>query len=170
MHFKRLEKMIENKPTENSISQDFTTSIQRPLEMIAVSSNTTQDFLSKLIQIQSSAQEKSSNLFTKSSDKVQNMMLVASSRDSVVPLSINDEAQAIFKSANFSKAQQFLESYLEAKGVECAIPTAVANLWLQGCFLWMNPLTLPGLAASVITSRTLFSMIDYMKVFCWIFQ
>ena len=80
-------------------------------------------------------------------------MLIASSRGSVVPTSINKEAQAFFKSRYFSKAQQFLESHLESKGIECSIPTMVANLWLQGCSMWMNPLTLSGLASSVIASK-----------------
>ena len=80
-------------------------------------------------------------------------MLIASSRGSVIPTSINEEAQAFFKSTNFSKAQQFLEINLEAKGIECSIPKAIANLWLQGCFLWMNPLTPSWLASSVIASK-----------------
>ena len=146
--------MIDNKQEESGkINEDITTLIQRPLEMIAASSNITQDFLSKLTQIQSTAQEKSSNSFTKLSNKVQNMILVALSRGLVVPSSINDKAQAFFKGANFSKAQQFLESYMEARGVKCSIPTLVANLWLQGCFLWMNPLTPSWFAASVIASK-----------------
>ena len=83
--------------------------------MIAASSSSTQDFLSKLTQIQASAQDKTTNSFNKLSNKVQNMMLIASSRGLVIPTSINDEAQAFFKYTNFLKAQQFLESYLEAK-------------------------------------------------------
>ena len=154
MHFTKLEKLIENKQEEPAkTNQDISSLIQQPLEMIAASSSTTQDFLSKLTQIQSTAQEKSSNLFAKLSDKVQNMILVALSRGLLVSSSINEEAQAFFKCTNFSKAQQFLESYMEARGVECSIPTLVANLWLQGCFLWMNPLTPSGFAASVIASK-----------------
>ena len=123
------------------------------MEIIAASSSSTQDFLSKLTQIQSSNQETTSNSFGKLSDRVQNMIHVASSRGNVVPTTLNDEASLFFKSMNFSKAQQFLEHYLEAKGIECAIPTAVANLWLQGCFLWLNPLTPSGFASSVISSK-----------------
>lgn len=109
-------------------------SIQKPFEIIAVSSSSTQEFLSKLTQIQSSNQEKTSNSFGKLSDRVQNVINVASSRGNVVPTTLNDEASLFFKSTNFSKAQQYLEHYLKAKGIECDIPTAVANLWLQWFF------------------------------------
>ena len=80
-------------------------------------------------------------------------MLIASSRGTMIPKVINDEALAFFKLANFSKAQQYLENYLEARSIECSIPTAVANLWLQGCFLWTNPVTPSGFAAPVIASK-----------------
>ena len=81
------------------------------------------------------------------------MMLIASSRGSVVPTSLSEEAMAFFKISSISKVQQFLETYLEAESIECVIPTAVANLWSQWCFLWMNPLTPSGSATSVITSK-----------------
>ena len=80
-------------------------SIQKPLEIIAASSSSTQDFLSKLTQIQSSNQEKTSNLFGKLLDRVQNMIHVASSRGNIVPTTLNDEASQFFISSNFSKAQ-----------------------------------------------------------------
>ena len=81
------------------------------------------------------------------------MFLVASSRGNVVPTTPNDQATNFFKSTNSSKAQQYLENYLEAREIECTIPTAVANLWLQGCLLWLNPLTPSGLATSAITCK-----------------
>ena len=127
--------------------------IQKPLEIIAASSSSMQDFLSKLTQIQSSNQEKTSNSFGKLLDRVQNMIHVASSRGNVVSTTLNDEASQFFKSSNFLKAQQYLEHYLKAKGIECAIPTVVENLWLQGYFLWLNPLTPSGFALSVISSK-----------------
>jgi len=103
LHFKMLEKMINvNKTKKDTTKEDIAYSIQRPLEMIAASSSSTQDFLSKLTQIQSSAQEKSSNSFTKLSDKVQRMMLIASSRGSVIPTALNEEAQA-FSSLQISR-------------------------------------------------------------------
>ena len=158
LHVQRVlghEKIVEKSPNEapSFDSDTFAKSIQKPLEIIAASSSSTQDFLSKLTQIQSTNQDKSPNSFGKMSDRVQNMFFVASSRGNVVPTTLNDEANLFFKSSNFSKAQQYLEHYLEAKGIECAIPTAVANLWLQGCFLWLNPLTPSGFATSVISSK-----------------
>ncbi len=158
-HFKDIQKIIEgtntNTQAQHTIERniDLSTSIQRPLEMIAASSSSTQDFLCKLTQIQSSNQDKSSSSFGKLSEKTQNMMLVASSRGTVVPSELEEEAMNFFKLSSVSRAQQFLESYLETKNIECTIQTAVANLWLQGCFLWTNPLTPSGLAGSIISSK-----------------
>ena len=157
-HFKNIQMIVEDttqvqalQPTNTT--PDLSTSIQRPLEMIAASSSSTQDFLCKLTQIQSTNQDKSSSSFGKLSERIQNMMLVASSRGTVVPTELEDEAMNFFKLSSVSKAQQFLESYLESRSIECTIQTAVANLLLQGCFLWTNPLTPSGLAGSVIASK-----------------
>ena len=138
-HFDMIEAQIDGHKSriiqENTSVENLTTSIQRPLEIIATSSSSTQDFLSKLTQIQATAQDKSTHSFGKLSEKIQKMLLIASSRGNVIPQELNDEAMSFFKLSNFSKAQQYLESYLESKGIECSIPTALANLWLQGCFL-----------------------------------
>ena len=155
-HFSEMQKLykIEGKTNvPKQPIQDIALNMQKPLEIIAASSSSTQDFLSKLTQLHTTAQEKSSNSFGKLSDKVQNMMLIASSRGTVIPTSLNDEAMTFFKTSSISKAQQFLENQLEAKGIECTVPTAVANLWLHGCFLWTNPLTPSGIASSVIASK-----------------
>ena len=138
---KRVLDVPQNK--SNFVSEN----IQKPLEIIAASSSLTQDFLSKLTQIHTSNQDKSSNSFSKLSDKIQNMILVASSRGNVVPTTPNEQG------TNVSKAQQYLENYLEAREIKCAIPTSVANLWLQGCLLWLNPLTPSSLATSVIACK-----------------
>ena len=127
--------------------------IQKPLKIIVVSSSSTQDFLSKLTQIHSSSQDKSTNSFVKLSEKVQRMILLASSKGIIIPQELNEEAALFFEIQNFSKMQQFLESYLEARNVECVVPTAVANLWHQGCLLWANSLTPLGLSASVIATK-----------------
>ena len=157
-HFDTIELQIKKNELEKRNSDqasmlDLSSSIQRPLEIIATSSSSTQDFLSKLTQLQSSAQDKSSHSFGKLSERTQKMLLIAASKGNVIPSELSDEAMAFFALSNFSKAQQFLESHLESKGIECSIPTALANLWLQGCFLWLNPLTPSGLAASVIASK-----------------
>ena len=51
------------------------------------------------------------------------------------------------------KAQQFLESLLESRNAKYIIQTDVAKLWLNGCFLWLNPLTPFGLAAFIISAK-----------------
>lgn len=160
-HFNHIQSVLGNeKNVEKSTnevpsfdSNTFAKSIQKPLEIIAASSSSMQDFLSKLTQIQSTTQEKTTNSFGKLSDRVQNMFFVASSRGNAIPNTLNEEASLFFISSNFSEAQQYLEHYLEAKGIECAIPTSVTNLWLQGYFLWLNPLTPSGFATSVILSK-----------------
>ena len=116
-------------------------SLQRPLEIIASSSGSTQDFLSKLTQIQTASQEKSTYLFGKLLNKTQKMLLIASSRGNVIPTELKDKAMAFFVLSNCSQAQQYLESILELDRIKCSIPTIVANLWLQGYLLWLNPLT-----------------------------
>ena len=65
----------------------------------------------------------------------------------VILTDLNEDTLSFFKIQNFSKAQQFLESYLETNGIECSVPTAVANLWYRRCILWTNPLTPSELAA-----------------------
>ena len=106
-----------------------------------------------LTQIQTASQDKSSHSFCKLLDKIQQMLLIALSQGNVIPTQLNDQAMSFFGLSNFSKAQQYLESILESKGIERSILTAVANLWLQGCLLWLNPLTPSGLVSSVISSN-----------------
>ena len=89
---------LATSPTSNTSSD-----IQKPLEIIAASSSSTQDFLSKLTQIHSSSSEKTTNSFKKLSDKVQKMMLIASSRGNVVAQELNNEALAFFKLQNFPR-------------------------------------------------------------------
>ena len=78
-HFNQLQLTLGTEKIANVPEQ------QKPLVIIAASSSSIQDFLSKLTQIHTSNQEKMSNSFGKLSDRVQNMILVASSRGSVVP-------------------------------------------------------------------------------------
>ena len=92
-----------------------------------------------MTQIQSSNQDKSTNLFGKLSDRLQHMILVASSKGSVIPTEPSKESQAFFTLSSASKAQQFLENFLESNNIECTIQTAVANLWLNRCFLLSRP-------------------------------
>ena len=81
------------------------------------------------------------------------MVLIALSKGGVITQELNEDTASFFKMQNFSKAQQYLESYLEAKNIDCSVPTAVANLWHQGCLLWANPLIPSGLLASVTATK-----------------
>ena len=55
-------------------------------------------------------------------------MLMASSKGNVITQELNKDAASFFKMQNFSKAQQYVESYLEAKNIDYSVPTAVINL------------------------------------------
>ena len=155
MHFSNLEKLEGLNQTTTAPPSNFNqnTNVQKPLDIIAASSSSTQDFLRKLTQMHSSSQDKTTNSFAKLSDRVQKMILVAFSRGSVINPELNSKAATFFKLQNFSKVQQYLESYLKTNGIECTVPTAVANIWHQGVFLWTNTLTPSGFAISVISSK-----------------
>ena len=49
-----------------------------------------------------------------------------------------------------------LNSQFEIEGIECSVSSAVTATLIYGSFLWKNPLSPPGLAASVISSEGLF--------------
>lgn len=74
-HFKDIQKIIEGTNTQIQVqhpinrTEDLSTSIQRQLEMIAASSSSTQDFLCKLTQIQTTNQDKSSSSFKNLSER-----------------------------------------------------------------------------------------------------
>ena len=158
-HFESIEKQLGSnmelsiQAQQHTHMNNFTSSIQQPLEIIASSSSSTQDFLSKLTQIQTASQEKSTHSFGKLSEKIQKMLLIAPLKGNIIPSQLNEKAMSFFSLSNFSKAQQYLESLLESKGIECSIPIAVTDLLLQGYLLWLNPLTPSGLASSVISSK-----------------
>ena len=53
----------------------------------------------------------------------------------------------------FRKLSSILSTILKLMESSVAIPTAVANVWLQCCFLWLNPLTPLGFVAFVILTK-----------------
>ena len=81
------------------------------------------------------------------------MILIASSKENFIAQKLNEEAGSFFKLQFFSKVQQFLESYLEAKNIKYAIPTVVANLSHQGSLLWVKLVYQSGLSGSVISTK-----------------
>ena len=50
-------------------------------------------------------------------------------------------------------AQIYLNSYLEAREIECTISSALATVLMHGSLTWSNEMTPSGLAASVISLR-----------------
>ena len=102
-HFNHIPSVLGKDYVEKSTNEipsfdndTFAKRIQKPLEIIAASSSSMQDFLSKLTQIQAPTQDKTTNSSGKLSDRVQNMFFVASSRGNVVPNTLNEEASLFF--------------------------------------------------------------------------
>ena len=51
-----------------------------------------------------------------------------------------------------------LNSHFKIEGIDCSFSSAVTATLLYGRFLWKNPLSPSGLAASVISSEDIFRM------------
>ena len=135
---------------------DFTNSITRPLEMLASSAASNQDFLRKLTQIQTQSNDKTSKTFKKLPLKYQNMIKVASSIGEVTALDITDEANEFFKSTSVLNAEITLNTIMETEKIDCSIPTSMATALLHGSFLWTNSITPSGLSCSIISSEDMF--------------
>ena len=127
--------------------------LQLPLEQLAASASSNQDILQTLTKIQAAGEDKSSKSFKKIPVKYQKMILLASSVNEAIPTELNPDALEFFKSANTLHATVMLNSHLEAKQIECSILNAMATNLLYGSFLWVNLVTLSGLACSVITTE-----------------
>ncbi len=135
--------------TPSPTSQDFT----RPLEIIANSSSVTRDYLDKLTQIQSNSGDKKSRSFSKLAKKYQNMLLVASSFGTVTCTHLNPDGLEFFSQSSSLHSQIYLNSYLEARDIDCSISSALATILMHGSFTWANAVTPSGLASSVILSK-----------------
>ena len=135
--------------TPSPVSGELT----RPLEIIANSSSVTRDYLDKLTQIQSSSGDKKSKSFTKLAKKYQHMLLVASSFGTVTCTHLNPDGLEFFSQSSSLHSQIFLNSYLEARDIDCSISSALATILMHGSFTWANAVTPSGLASSVISSK-----------------
>ena len=143
-------------PVRTAVAPAMQLQFQKPLELIAASTSSNQDFLRKLTQIQEANKDASSKSFQKIPEKYRNMILVASSTTETTLVEINDKAKEFFKSSSTLNANIFLNSYLETDQIECSISSALTTNLLHGSFLWVNAVTPSGLASSVITSEDCF--------------
>ena len=84
------------------------------------------------------------------------MILVAASGSEVTEIDYDADAVKFFKCSTPLHAQVMINSLFESENVECPVSPAVATTLLYGSFLWKNPLSPSGLAASVLTSEGLF--------------
>ena len=135
-------------------SQNPNQDLQRPLEIIASSSSHTKDYLDRLNQqMQQSSSEKNTRSFKKLAKKYQKMILTASSSGNVTAQEINEEAREFFNQSSTLNAQIYLNSFLEAREIECTISSALATVLMHGSLTWSNEVTPSGLASSVISSR-----------------
>ena len=143
-----------NRPAIDSINQanHLEEVFRRPLEILATSSSSTQDFMQRLTQIQNQSNEKSNKSFKKIAPKYQRMLLVASSQGEAIPIELNHEAMEFFSQTSVLNAQIYLNSHLDSLKIECSISTALTTSLMHGCLLWTSSLTPSGLASSVISS------------------
>ena len=139
----------------STIQQQVEATLKRPFEVLAATSSTTADFMDKLTQLQSQANEKSSKNFKKIPAKYQQMILVASSASEITEVDYNADAAGFFKCANSINAQVMLNSILETDNIDCSISPALATTLLYGSFLWRNAFSPSGFACSVISSEGL---------------
>jgi hypothetical protein len=155
-HFTKLEKVVLNQKEVIEANEDLSSKLEdilkRPLEMLATSASSTQDFMQKLTQIQAQNSDKTSRSFKKIAPKYQKMLLVASSHGEVVPTELNEQAMEFFNQSSVLNAQIFLNSHLEALKIDCSISSALTTSLMHGSFLWSSSLTPSGLASLVITS------------------
>ena len=80
-------------------------------------------------------------------------MLIASSKGDVISTDLNEEALDFFSQSSSLLAQIFLNSFLEARDIDCTILTALATILMHGSMLWSNAVTPSGLSASVISTK-----------------
>jgi hypothetical protein len=125
---------------------------KRPLEILASTSSSTQDFMQHLTQIQSTSNDKLTCSFKKIAPKYQRMLLLASSQGEAIPSELGKEATEFFSQSTVLNAQIYLNSHLEALKIECSVSSALATSLMHGSLLWVNSLTPSGLASSVISS------------------
>jgi len=155
-HYQKVESFHINKLSSQNLpnqgiplTQDFT----KPLEIIANSSTITREYLDKLTQMQTSNGDKQTKSFKKLPKKHQQMMLVASSIGNVQCTNLNPTGLDFFNQSSSLHAQIFLNSYLEARDIDCTISPALTTILMHGSFTWSNAVTPSGLASSVISSK-----------------
>ena len=106
-----------------------------PLEILASSASSTQDFMHKLTQLHTQNVDKSTKSFRKIAPKYQKMLLVASSQPGVIDMELNDTAMEFFKQSSVLNAQIFLNSHLESLKIDCSISSGLTTSLLNGSFL-----------------------------------
>ena len=140
-----------------AMSTQIQSNLQKPLEVIAASTSSNQDFLRKLTQMHEASEDKSSKSFKKLPKKYQNMLLVASSVNEATVTEINANAAEFFSASSTLNASILLNSLLEGERIDCSISNAMANSLHHGSLLWINSVTPSGLACCVITTE------DFMR-------
>ena len=140
-------------PTRDSGARDIQEKLIQPLEIIAASTASNQDFLRKLTQIQAASNDKSTKSFQKLPRKYRDMILNASSISGTTMVEVNPQSAEFFKSTSILNANIYLNSTLEEEQIDCSISSALTTSLYHGCFLWSNSLTPSGLACSVINSE-----------------
>lgn len=112
---KELNLLLERQNANQGFNaDDLERILKRPLEIMAASSCSTQNFMHKLTQIQDQNNDKSSKSFKKVAPTYQKMLLIASSQGEVVPVELNTEAMKFFSQSSVLNAQIFLNSFFKS--------------------------------------------------------
>ena len=156
-YFQELKDIVLSPPSGSMPASDLQNAVgdtlKRPFEVLATTASTTADFVEKLTQLHKQSSEKSTKSFKKIPTKYQNMILVATSTGEATNVNYEQEASEFFKTTNILHAQVLLNSELESAKLDCTISPAMATVLSHGGFLWSNPLTPSGFAASTIISE-----------------
>lgn len=139
-------------PPSSLISPGFRSEMTRSINVIAAAAVGSHDAMQKLANFQEKSNDKETKSFKKMPEPHQKMLLIASSRGNVVPTDLNDKAMKFFACSTVSKAKEYLNSYLEQKGIDCRVPTAMATALWNGSFRWEDAISPSGLVSSTISS------------------
>lgn len=145
-----------NAASNVAMSNAMGDTLKRPFEVLATSASTTADFVEKLTQLQKQSNDKTTKSFKKIPTKYQNMILIATSTGEATNVDYDQAAVEFFKTTNVLHAQVLLNSEMEGAKIDCTISPAMATTLSHGGFLWSNPLTPSGFAASNIISEGIF--------------
>ena len=150
--------MKDNHISKNDSEVNSSNTIYAPLAQLATSTATTQEAISKLVNLQTTSSEKNSKSFKKIPATYKKMLQIANRVGKAVSDALNDDAMDFLSLSSAKNAHIHLNSILDAENIRVSVSPALANHLWSGSFLWTNHITPSGLASSVLTS------LSYLKL------